>query len=303
MKIVKNIFKIMAIIIVIIFGAITFGLSRQVSGYRAFVVMSASMEPEIPTGSLIISKKISPYDVHKGDIVTFIRPDNPKEYVTHRIAQTTKLENGVPVFKTRGDNNNNDDQWTLVGGGIVGKEIKVVPHLGYLLSLAKTKVGIALLIILPAILIIFDEIMSIFHIIRKRPTTQIIVLLIGFSFIRLVSPTYAILSDQVTLTNNSFSVALLTTPTPTPNPTPQCGNSGSITITGNGEGSINTVTTTSDCSNTVNQSNDTDVNINVNVDSSTGGNSNSGNTGGSTTVHTASSSSSVVVNVSGGTNN
>ncbi|KKR70220.1 MAG: Type I signal peptidase, partial [Candidatus Roizmanbacteria bacterium GW2011_GWB1_40_7] len=211
MKKIKNILKYASIALVVVFGATLFMLSRQVAGYRAFVVMSASMEPLIRTGSLIITQRVNPHTLKENDVVTFIRPDNTKEFITHRIVSVSKPDS-IPLFKTKGDNNESADTWTLVGGGVVGKVHYTIPHLGYLLSLARTKIGIAVLILLPAFFIILDEAKIIMGLIKKRrqqsekklSPTAISLFFIGIAVYSFNAPSQAILSDSVSLVDNTF---------------------------------------------------------------------------------------------------
>lgn len=144
-----------------------FFLSNQFGGFRLFIVSSASMEPAIPTGSLLLTRYINPKELQIGDIITFIPPINNTEFVTHRITTTTHQEN-LSTFITKGDNNPNEDLWILAGGGIVGKVIFAIPLLGYFFSFTQSKIGIIFLILLPAVYIIVDEITKITKLIKNR---------------------------------------------------------------------------------------------------------------------------------------
>lgn len=61
--------------------------------------MSGSMEPTIPTGSLIISKPVAQYQV--GDIVTFKSPNakNSLDRTTHRIYDIYSDNNTKHILK------------------------------------------------------------------------------------------------------------------------------------------------------------------------------------------------------------
>ena len=281
MKKIKNILKYASIALVVVFGATLFMLSRQVAGYRAFVVMSASMEPLIRTGSLIITQRVNPHTLKENDVVTFIRPDNTKEFITHRIVSVSKPDS-IPLFKTKGDNNESADTWTLVGGGVVGKVHYTIPHLGYLLSLARTKIGIAVLILLPAFFIILDEAKIIMGLIKKRrqqsekklSPTAISLFFIGIAVYSFNAPSQAILSDSVSLVDNTFSVSEATiTPTPTPTDVPDnCTDMPDIIIEGNGAGSHNEIDIDISCRTEIHQVNESIIENNISINSSTGGN-------------------------------
>ncbi len=300
----KKIIKTTAIVIVLVFGCAIALLSVQLGGIRGFVVQSASMEPTIATGSLAITKSTAPNTLATNDVITFIRPDKSREFITHRIVE--KFENkGATVFKTKGDHNNNQDGWLLAGGGVVGKVILTVPYLGYLLSLARTKIGIALLIVIPAIGIIVDEIITMVILIRNRKKTVLktvpmagVLVLVGCTTL-LVKSSMAVLTNSVALVDNTFSIPdVLPSPTPSPLPSPSpsgCGGNISITVSGNGAGSSSTVQINSSCTTTTTSTNNLDITNSVNSEADTGGNTVSGNTGSSTAITTgdATSSSSI----------
>jgi len=249
--------KVIAIVIVLLSGTVVVFLSRQIGGWRAFTVMSASMEPTIPTGSLIITHSTTPGDLKEGMIVTFIRPDNTKEFITHRIASIDKTTT-IPIITTKGDNNNSTDSWRLVAGSVVGTVFFITPKLGYFLSLARTKIGIALLILIPSVLIIIDEIHSIISAVKHKEKPPITPTILSIFMICLFSLTYinvtqSLMSDSVLLTANSFSTnqipsatntptqTLTPTPTVTSTPTPfiyleQTGCSNTIVATASAQG-------------------------------------------------------------------
>lgn len=53
------------------------------SGLRPLVVRSGSMEPTIPTGSMVLMQRIGVEDIRVGDVVAVERPDHTR--VTHRV--------------------------------------------------------------------------------------------------------------------------------------------------------------------------------------------------------------------------
>ena len=123
--------------------------------FKSLVVMSGSMTPKIPVGSVAIVKPAA--DIKVGDIVTFKDPREPKNLITHRIVEIGENE----IIKTKGDANNAPDNWEVRKGDVVGKFLFSVPLLGYAVDFAKRPPGFLLLILLPAILIIVNEIWAI----------------------------------------------------------------------------------------------------------------------------------------------
>lgn len=269
MKIIKG----FTIFLVIVIGLLFFTLSNHIGGWRTFVVMSGSMEPNIPVGSLIITHYIHPDSLQKKDVITFIPPVTKREFVTHRITKISS-KNTVKTIKTKGDSNSSEDSWIIAGGAVVGKVIYTVPYLGYIFSFIQTKIGILLFILFPAAFVIINEVSNISGLIKKRnkkqseyaKTTACIVFLLNFLILTPLH-SFAFLSDSAGLTNNSFSVAIDNpTPTPTPSPspasptdgsgqTPSCGGNINIEISGNGAGSHNSVSVSNSCSMSIIQTN------------------------------------------------
>lgn len=96
---------------------------RQEKG-NCFVVLSGSMEPSIPTGSVIFT--LSDEEICIGDIITFQKQGT---VITHRIDGRT--QNG---YITKGDANSLVDAGTVSIDQIIGKVLFYIPYLGYLIS-------------------------------------------------------------------------------------------------------------------------------------------------------------------------
>lgn len=126
---------------------------------NAFIVQSGSMEPVIKTGSLVFTY---PQDYYApGDIVTF-EVEGKKETVTHRINFKTYEGSFVsPTYITSGDANEDLDTWRVKDGDIKGKVVFSAPYAGYLANFAKTPQGFIMLVIVPATIIIYEEIKNV----------------------------------------------------------------------------------------------------------------------------------------------
>lgn len=121
-------------------------------GHRVFTVLSGSMEPTLRTGDLVVDAKIAPLDARVGDVVTFPDPDSPGRLVTHRVRSVTAA--GATVrFETKGDQNNAVERWSIPADGKLGRVVYRVPKLGYVTSLAGSRLGLLGLVVLPALLL------------------------------------------------------------------------------------------------------------------------------------------------------
>ena len=125
---------------------------------KVLTVLSGSMEPKIHTGSLVVIKPEPHY--RTGDVVTFGAISKTETPTTHRIIKT-ETQNGREVFTTRGDANNADDMKQITAGDIDGKALFSIPWAGYAVSAAKKPAGFFLLVIVPAVIVVYDELQKI----------------------------------------------------------------------------------------------------------------------------------------------
>lgn len=133
------------------------------------IVQSGSMEPTIKTGSLAV---IRPNDTYKeGDIITFGKDTKKNVPTTHRII-ATRVESGITIYTVKGDANNSPDPTEVRQSEIIGKVIFSVPYLGYIMDFAKKPLGFVLLIGLPALYIVYDEVAKIVGEVRKMRTLR-----------------------------------------------------------------------------------------------------------------------------------
>lgn len=157
MKAIEKTFKIIlntVLVVFILLGVLIVFSSVPFPGnYKAFIVKSGSMEPTIHTGSIVFVRPEESYAV--GEIVTR-RTTDPSFTVTHRLF-SQKEKNGQVVFDTKGDANDTSDHVDIAKSDIVGKVVWSVPFAGYVVNYAKTPQGMLILIIVPAIIIIYDE--------------------------------------------------------------------------------------------------------------------------------------------------
>lgn len=131
----------------------------NVLGYRMFIVLSGSMNPEFDTGSVVFVRDINPENIEVGDILTFKGESRTANTTTHRVVDIHD-DDGLN-FTTRGDANEINDPNRLYPENVVGKVTLSVPYLGYLLKFAGSPTGRYFLIVLPCMILILAEIYKI----------------------------------------------------------------------------------------------------------------------------------------------
>lgn len=105
-----------------------FFVATRFIGLTPYYVMSGSMEPAIPVGSLVYVRKVLPESVRVGDAITFTVNEG-LQIVTHRVA-AVDAEN--KVFITKGDANNTRDGKPVDYSNVLGTSAFIIPYLGYL---------------------------------------------------------------------------------------------------------------------------------------------------------------------------
>ncbi len=156
MKTILSIVKYLLISIYALCGIMLVVFLVPKTGWKALNVATGSMTPAVPQGSLVIIHHVNPNTLKTGDVVTYINPYNTKETITHRIVGVGH-EGKIIAFTTKGDANQTADK-QILGGNVVGQVVWHAPHVGKVLAWGRQPIGLILLVIIPGLFIIVDEI-------------------------------------------------------------------------------------------------------------------------------------------------
>jgi len=107
-------------------------------GYKSYVIISGSMEPELNIGDIIIARKTRQEEIEKGDIVSFREGSS---VVTHRVVNIVE-ENGERLYQTKGDNNNVEDKNLVKYSQIEGIYFGKIEKIGNIALILKNKIVI-----------------------------------------------------------------------------------------------------------------------------------------------------------------
>lgn len=137
------------IVILIIFGSASIVFQKIVVksdfvnffGFKAFIVLTGSMEPEISSGDVVIVNDVKQQDLKAGDIITY-SVGTSKQTVTHRIINIVQ-KNGKTYYQTKGDNNNSTDSDLVEYEKILGTVRFTFGKVGTIINALKTTGGIA----------------------------------------------------------------------------------------------------------------------------------------------------------------
>ena len=137
------------------------GQVPQVMGFSILQVLTGSMEPAIPEGSMLLIRQADPYTLEKGDIISFYSPDPSLDGAlnTHRIVGVETSDEGLQ-FITKGDANFLEDQQPVNAGDVVGKVIYSSPALGKLVRLVSNPLVFGLAILLPLLAMLIGNLVK-----------------------------------------------------------------------------------------------------------------------------------------------
>ena len=147
-KVIGSIAKVISsAIYLLIIVAVIVALLPMIAGFKPIVVLSGSMEPTYPVGSVIYYKATTYEDIAIGDAITF--KIGGGALATHRVIEKN---DELQEFTTKGDNNPTEDANPIAYQSVVGKTAKIaIPYAGVIATHLKE---IPVIIGLGAILII-----------------------------------------------------------------------------------------------------------------------------------------------------
>lgn len=157
-----QVFAIIALVAMV--ALLLVGVAPTFVGAETFTVLSGSMEPAMPVGSLAVVQPVPNAAFKVGDIITYRTPAQPDVLVTHRVVSTERQPDGSYQFQTKGDANAVADLVQVSPDAVLGRVLYSVPFAGYLGDFAKRPQGLALFIGLPGLLLALDFIRE-----RVRP--------------------------------------------------------------------------------------------------------------------------------------
>lgn len=126
------------ILLIVLFALAVLLIGPSLLGMKSFAVLSGSMEPKIPVGSIVFVDEVEPATLQMGDVITYNLSGSTM--VTHRVVDVD-IENQSII--TKGDANEVEDGAPVSFSQVVGKMKMHVPYLGYISIYIRTPLGIA----------------------------------------------------------------------------------------------------------------------------------------------------------------
>lgn len=127
----------------------------KATGGSALTVLTSSMTPTIPAGSVVVVRPVAYDSVRIGDVLTFQRTPESPALVTHRVTEIRPTTRPRSLI-TQGDANEGADD-PVAEGAIRGRVWFHVPYLGYAKNFAATPRGMLAFVAVPLLFLIMRE--------------------------------------------------------------------------------------------------------------------------------------------------
>ncbi|CAM2932110.1 signal peptidase I [Prescottella defluvii] len=155
---VKSVVSWLLLIVMVGILALTIVIPR-VTGSTPYTVLTGSMEPTYPPGTLVVVKPVDAGTLGVGDAITFQWESGKVDVVTHRITAVQYSAKGELRFTTQGDANRAPDERPVVPGQVRGKVWYAVPYVGYVNNFISGKQRSALLAVVVGGLLAYAVVM------------------------------------------------------------------------------------------------------------------------------------------------
>ncbi len=139
----KPIVNIVSWVLIVALAALAIAfVGVRLVGLTPFAVLSASMEPQYPVGSLIYVQDVDPADIQPGDAVTF--ENGAGQVATH---QAYEVDADAHLIRTQGINNKAADGSLLHDAEpvpfsrVIGVPVACIPVLGYVSAFVTSPTG------------------------------------------------------------------------------------------------------------------------------------------------------------------
>jgi signal peptidase len=123
-----------ALLLVVIALALILIIVPKIAGATPLTVLTASMEPRYPPGTLIYVLPVKIDDIRIGDVITYqIQSGNPA-VISHRVIAINSPAKGSRTFILKGDNNSSPDPAAVIPAQVKGRLWYAVPLVGWVNS-------------------------------------------------------------------------------------------------------------------------------------------------------------------------
>ena len=142
-----NVFTTVLVAIVVLFALLLVGV--RLFGIQVYSIISGSMEPGYPVGSLFYVKPAEASEIRVGDVITFVLPNETP--ATHRVVE---IDAENERFWTKGDSNEERDGAPVYFQNLIGRPVFTIPYLGYIAHYIQNPPGMYIALACGALLLV-----------------------------------------------------------------------------------------------------------------------------------------------------
>ena len=160
-----NVLSTIILIVLLLLAAALF--VPKFMGMSEYAVLTGSMEPTIPVGSLVYDQEFQESELKVGDVVTYQISEGT--LVTHRVVEINEEDRTVI---TQGDANNAEDANPVSYDNIVGVCAFHLPALGYISIYIRTGIGIGIICGVIVVILLLNYLPELFSKDTKKVSTE-----------------------------------------------------------------------------------------------------------------------------------
>ena len=130
--VVRWILRVLALVVMLgCLAALTAAvLVPRLGGATPYTILTGSMAPNYPPGTLVVVKPVDTTDIQVGTVITYQLRSGDPQVVTHRVIEVGHNLEGETRFTTQGDANSVADEKPVRPEQVRGRLWYAVPHLG-----------------------------------------------------------------------------------------------------------------------------------------------------------------------------
>ena len=136
-------FVLLAFAVVVVAALVVTTVLPRATHGSALTVLTGSMTPAIPVGSVVVVRPVDPRTLQPGDIATYQVEEGEETFITHRVLKVHNEGEGLS-FTFKGDANRGADIEPVPAGAVRGQVWFHVPYLGGIRDALHGKGGVTL---------------------------------------------------------------------------------------------------------------------------------------------------------------
>jgi len=143
--------RVMAFMLVILAGATTYFYAVSnigdgipaIAGYKLTAMRTATMEPTLRLGDLVISVDVSIEDIMENDLITFKVGNSQGTIECRRVVRKEISPEGKTMLITQGDGMTSEDEFPVGQDMVVGKVTRYIPFAGFIVNVDTLRFALA----------------------------------------------------------------------------------------------------------------------------------------------------------------